>query len=59
MNDLPHIFDRFYKRKRGEFGLGLAISKDIIKKHKGNITAKNLENGSGAVFEIILPIRTS
>ena len=53
--ELPNIFDRFYKGKKGNFGLGLAISKNIIEKHNGKITAKNSE--SGALFIIELPIR--
>lgn len=51
---LPNIFDRFYKGKKGNFGLGLAISKNIIEKHDGKITAENLN--PGALFRIILPI---
>ena len=54
-NELPNIFDRFYKGKNGNFGLGLSISKNIIEKHNGKITAKNSE--SGALFVIELPIR--
>lgn len=53
-NDLPNIFERFYKGKKGNFGLGLAISKNVIEKHDGNITAGN--SSAGAVFIIRLPI---
>lgn len=53
-NDLPNVFDRFYKGKKGNFGLGLAISKNVIEKHNGKIRAKN--SGSGAVFVLELPI---
>jgi len=53
-NDLPNIFNRFYKGKKGKFGLGLAISKSIVEKHKGEITAKNLPKG--ALFTILLPL---
>ncbi|HOM02933.1 MAG TPA: HAMP domain-containing sensor histidine kinase [Acetivibrio sp.] len=56
-NDLPNIFERFYKGKKGNVGLGLAISKNIIERHNGKITAKNSE--SGAVFTIVLPIKRS
>ena len=51
--DLPKIFDRFYKGKGGKYGLGLAITKTIIEKHKGNITAGNNPQ-QGAYFKIIL-----
>jgi signal transduction histidine kinase len=53
-NELPNIFDRFYKGINGHFGLGLSISKNIIEKLNGQITAKN--STSGALFKIELPI---
>jgi len=54
--DLPHIFERFYKGENGNYGLGLAISRDIIKSLHGNIFAENLPAPkTGAVFTIILP----
>lgn len=54
-DELPNLFERFYKGKKGNFGLGLAISKNIIEKHKGKITAEN--SNSGAVFKIELPLK--
>ena len=53
--DLPHIFERFYKGKQGKFGLGLSIARAIVEKHGGKITAENGENG-GAVFRVELPL---
>lgn len=50
--DLSNLFTRFYKGKKGKFGLGLAIAKAIIDKHKGDIMATNSPNG-GAKFVII------
>ena len=56
-DDLPHIFDRFYKGKKGKHGLGLAIVKAIITAHKGTVSAYNRTDGQqGAVFEVFLPI---
>ena len=52
--DLPHIFDRFYMGRSGKSGIGLALTKEIIHLHKGEIHAYNRD--SGAVFEITLPI---
>lgn len=52
--ELPNIFDRFYKGSKGNFGLGLAISKNVIEKHKGIISAESSEHG--AVFQIDLTI---
>lgn len=53
-NEFSNVFERFYKGRKGKFGLGLSISKSIIEKHNGKISAKNLE--SGAQFIIELPI---
>jgi signal transduction histidine kinase len=54
--DLPHIFDRFYKtdESRGS-GLGLAIAKSLVVAHGGEITATS-EPGSGTTIRIILPL---
>ncbi|MDF2986206.1 MAG: integral rane sensor signal transduction histidine kinase [Eubacterium sp.] len=54
-NELPNIFERFYKGKKGNFGLGLAISNNIIERHNGKIIAENTE--AGALFRLILPIK--
>ena len=55
-NELPSIFERFYKGKKGNYGLGLTITKNIIEKHNGKITAFNSD--AGAIFEIELPLHT-
>lgn len=52
--ELPNIFDRFYKGKKGNFGLGLAIAKNVIESHKGKISATNTK--SGALFVMELPV---
>ena len=52
--DLPYIFERFYKGKRGNTGLGLAIAKEIIQAHKGQITA--IKKDKGAHFCVTLPL---
>ena len=52
--DLPHIFDRFYKGKKcseDSIGIGLSLSKTIIEKEGGSITAKSTPN-VGTIFTI-------
>lgn len=52
--DMPHLFERFYKGKGGNFGLGLAIAKSAAQCIGGSIAAYNDGRDHGAVFEIIL-----
>lgn len=52
--EIENIFDRFFKGKGGKYGLGLAITKSIVEKHGGKVTAENNTNG-GACFRISLP----
>lgn len=53
-DDLPYIFDRFYKGKntsRDSVGIGLALSKSIIEKDNGSISVKSTPN-IGTIFTI-------
>jgi two-component system, OmpR family, phosphate regulon sensor histidine kinase PhoR len=60
--DLPHVFERFYKtdkaRSKGGSGLGLAIAKHVIQTHGGTIRAQS-EDGKGATFSFSLPVEAS
>ena len=51
--DLKHIFDRFYKSNNStnNFGIGLSLASEIIKKDNGKIEAKNNEK-KGSSFII-------
>lgn len=54
IGELPHLFERFYKGKKGNFGLGLAISKSAMVSMGGNLYAFNRD---GAVFVIQVPYK--
>ncbi len=52
--DLPHIFERFYKGKDSDeksFGIGLALARMIVTKQNGTAKAENLPGG-GAKFTL-------
>ena len=52
--DLPHIFDRFYKGKNSSndsIGIGLALAKSIIEKNNGYISVNSKLN-EGSIFTI-------
>lgn len=58
--DLPHIFERFYRadpsrRQDGSSGLGLAIAKSIVEAHGDRIFVTS-GRGQGTTFTIALPV---
>ncbi|MCB0160116.1 MAG: HAMP domain-containing protein, partial [Caldilineaceae bacterium] len=64
--DLPHIFERFYRTDRsrsratGGSGLGLAIVKQIVLAHGGTVAVHSPppEQARGTQFVVTLPIHT-
>ncbi len=57
---LPHLFDRFYRvdearaRHTGGFGLGLALTQQIVAAHQGSLEVES-RLGQGSRFTILLP----
>jgi signal transduction histidine kinase len=59
---LPRIFDRFTQedpsptRTAGGLGVGLALVRDLIELHGGEIRARNADDDNGAVFTASFPL---
>jgi signal transduction histidine kinase len=57
--DIPHIFEGFYRGKSGQalagHGIGLAVSRQIVEAHNGSITVES-ELGKGTTFVVSLPV---
>lgn len=59
-DDLPHIFDRFYRADNSRsgnsgHGLGLSLAKQIVELHRGELTASSAPNHA-TTFTFLLPI---
>jgi two-component system sensor histidine kinase KdpD len=59
-DDLPHIFDKFYRAKAADrraagTGLGLAVARGFVEAFGGTLDAANRTDRSGAVLTLTLP----
>jgi len=60
--DIERIFNRFYQVEsedpahRGGTGVGLHLSRALVKLHKGELKAENRKDGPGSRFIILLPL---
>ena len=61
---LPHVFERFYRAEPSRskripgVGLGLALARWIVEKHRGRITVES-PPGQGTRFTVWLPLHTA
>ena len=61
--DLPHVFERFYRADKSHrsdgnsIGLGLSIVKWVAEAHGGKVGVKKMQ-GKGSIFSVTLPIKT-
>ncbi len=59
--DIPHVFDRFYqghegaRAQSGGSGIGLALAKELVQLHKGQIDASS-RPGEGTTVSFMLPL---
>jgi two-component system sensor histidine kinase BaeS len=52
--DLPFIFERFYRGSKGGLGIGLTIVRELVEAHGGKIEVRSEQN-AGTVFSVELP----
>jgi signal transduction histidine kinase/ligand-binding sensor domain-containing protein/DNA-binding response OmpR family regulator len=58
--DMPHIFNRFYKTKTKNHdgvGIGLALTKQLVEMHEGEIAVES-EPGKFTTFIVTIPLKT-
>jgi signal transduction histidine kinase len=59
-DDIPHVFSRFWRADEarasssGGLGIGLAVTKEIVERHRGSIGVARRDSG-GTVFTIRIP----
>ncbi len=56
--ECERVFERFYRRGQAAgSGIGLTISRELMRAHGGDLTARSAGPGRGATFSLWLPIR--
>jgi len=59
--DLPYIFDRYYRgaqseeKRLGGSGIGLIVAKELVEAHGGKVWAESAQ-GKGSTFSFTLPL---
>lgn len=55
--DLPHIFERYYQGKNGNYGIGLSVVLTGMQYLGGKVSVSNREApGHGALYQLYLPV---
>ena len=55
--EIPHLFERFYKGNKGNFGIGLSIARAAMEYMGGRVQARNRRPPChGAEFRLMLPV---
>jgi PAS domain S-box-containing protein len=53
---MDHLYSPFFTTKPDGFGIGLRLSRTIVKAHGGSIEGSNNSDGVGATFRVVLPL---
>jgi len=53
-NDLPHVFEQYWRSDQSGTGLGLFIAQRVVEAHRGRIWAESTP-GAGSTFFFTLP----
>ncbi len=56
VEDIERVFDPLYTTKPSGFGMGLALSLNLVEEHGGTLTLVPRKTGSGAVATLKLPL---
>jgi len=54
----PHIFERFRHGAQGGSGLGLALVREIVDRHRGSVSVED-RNGRGTSARVTLALATA
>jgi two-component system sensor histidine kinase BaeS len=55
-NEIPHVFERFFKGRNSGLGLGLSIVQELVAAHGGTVSVTSREN-SETTFLVSLPLQ--
>jgi signal transduction histidine kinase len=58
-DQLESVFEPFVTHRPQGLGLGLSISRSIVRAHQGRIEAENNADGPGATFRCFLPVASN